>query len=135
MTGSRDELISDEPQAKVPPVGPALDAAAQGILDEFIRAQGIEAGLLLGPGGRVLHSYGGHDAGTWGTNASAIFGNTEKAAQRMNFGGLKQIMIVGEDGRQIFFVALKVGVLVALTGRNTNLGLLRVGVNDLVKRA
>jgi predicted regulator of Ras-like GTPase activity (Roadblock/LC7/MglB family) len=53
----------------------------------------------------------------------------------MAFGGLKQIMVVGEDGRQILFVALKAGVLVALTGRNTNLGLLRVAVNDLVKKA
>ena len=140
MTGSRDELISDEPAPKAPatpaaPAAAAISDAVKAILDGFIRAQGIEAGLLLGSGGRMLQSYGNHDADAWGATASAIFGNTEKAAQRMSFGGLKQIMIVGEDGRQILFVALKAGVLVALTGRNTNLGLLRVGVNDLVKRA
>jgi predicted regulator of Ras-like GTPase activity (Roadblock/LC7/MglB family)/Flp pilus assembly protein TadD len=137
MTGSSDELISDEPAARpaAPVAAPGLDAGVGAILDEFIQAQGIEAGLLLGPGGGLLKSYGSHDAGSWGATAWAIFGNTEKAAGRMSFGGLKQIMIVGEDGRQILFVALKAGVLVALTGRNTNLGLLRVGVNDLVKRA
>jgi predicted regulator of Ras-like GTPase activity (Roadblock/LC7/MglB family)/cytochrome c-type biogenesis protein CcmH/NrfG len=153
MTSASDDLIDDPSgpahkaagaagQAPSPKATDAAPAGAKGIspeartaIDEFLRAQAMEASMLLDAKGTVLESKVSGDAAVLGTAAGAIFSNTEKAAQRMAFGGLKQIMIVGEDGRQILFVALKAGVLVALTGRNTNLGLLRVAVNDLVKRA
>ncbi len=142
MAGSSDELISDDAPAKAgpKPAAPApapvgLSAETQKIIDDFVKAQAIEACLLLDAKGALLDSRHAGDAGSLGQTASTIFNNTEKAAGRMNFGGLKQIMIVGEDGRQILFVALKAGVLVALTGKQTNLGLLRVAVNDLMKRA
>jgi colicin import membrane protein len=152
MTSSSDDLIDEPPSHPGPakekagasgqaPVAPAPEGAkglspeARTAIDEFLRAQAMEASMLLDSKGAVLESKVSGDAAVLGSAAGAIFSNTEKAAQRMAFGGLKQIMIVGEDGRQILFVALKAGVLVALTGRNTNLGLLRVAVNDLVKRA
>ena len=137
MAGSRDELIEDEAPAPSPVKSAApggLPAATKALVDDFIKAQAIEASLLMDAKGGVLDSRNA-DASNLGATAFTIFNNTEKAAQRMQFGGLRQIMIVGEDNRQILFVALKAGVLVALTGRNTNLGLLRVAVNDLVKRA
>jgi predicted regulator of Ras-like GTPase activity (Roadblock/LC7/MglB family)/Flp pilus assembly protein TadD len=146
MTGGADELIEDEPaaepKAKEAPAVKAAEAPAaslspgiQRIIDDFVKAQAIEACLLLDAKGALLDSRHAGQAGSLGQTAAAIFNNTEKAAGRMNFGGLKQIMIVGEDSRQILFVALKAGVLVALTGKQTNLGLLRVAVGDLVKRA
>ena len=155
IASSAEDLIGEEPAAPSRPSGaPAgtakvaagasgqAQAAPQGVspeaktaIDEFIRAQAMEASLLLDLKGKVLEAKVSGDAGALGTTAAAIFSNTEKAAQRMAFGNLRQIMIVGEDGRQILFVALKAGVLVALTGKNTNLGLLRVAVNDLVKKA
>jgi predicted regulator of Ras-like GTPase activity (Roadblock/LC7/MglB family)/Flp pilus assembly protein TadD len=146
MTGGADELIEDEPaakpKAKEAPAAKAAEAPAappspelQRIIDDFVKAQAIEACLLMDAKGALLDSRHAGQAGSLGQTAAAIFNNTEKAAGRMNFGGLKQIMIVGEDSRQILFVALKAGVLVALTGKQTNLGLLRVAVGDLVKRA
>jgi predicted regulator of Ras-like GTPase activity (Roadblock/LC7/MglB family)/Flp pilus assembly protein TadD len=141
MTSSSDDLISD-PSAPAEKAAPAPAKAAGAMspearvaIDEFLRAQAMEASLLMDGKGVVIESKLSGDAAAMGATAGAIFSNTEKAAQRMAFGGLKQIMIMGEDTRQILFVALKSGVLVALTGRNTNLGLLRVAVNDLVKRA
>ncbi|HTB35311.1 MAG TPA: hypothetical protein VK842_10635, partial [bacterium] len=139
MAGGHEELISDEPAAKPkeapkPAAGGGLSDAVKASLADFIRAQAIEASLLLAPDGKVLDAQGSGDHASLAVSATAVFHNTEKAAQAMHFGGLKQIMIVGEDTRQILFVSLKAGVLVALTGRNTNLGLLRVAVNDLVKR-
>jgi len=141
MAGGNEELISDEPaaHAKEAPKEAAkaqagLSDAVKASLADFIRAQAIEASLLLAPDGKVLDAQGSGDHASLAVSATAVFHNTEKAARAMNFGGLKQIMIVGEDTRQILFVSLKAGVLVALTGRNTNLGLLRVAVNDLVKR-
>ncbi len=146
MTSSSDDLISEEPPIRCrlrsrpgasgqAPVASGITPEARAAIDEFLRAQAMEASLLLDAKGAVIESKLSGDAAALGATAGAIFSNTEKAAQRMAFGGLKQIMIVGEDTRQILFVALKSGVLVALTGRNTNLGLLRVAVNDLVKRA
>ncbi|HXC64293.1 MAG TPA: hypothetical protein VNZ67_08040, partial [bacterium] len=141
MAGGAEELISDEPagggakpKAPAQPAAAGLSDAVKASLADFIRAQAIEASLLLSPDGKVLDAQGSGDHAVLAVSATAVFHNTEKAARAMNFGGLKQIMIVGEDTRQILFVSLKAGVLVALTGRNTNLGLLRVAVNDLVKR-
>jgi predicted regulator of Ras-like GTPase activity (Roadblock/LC7/MglB family)/Flp pilus assembly protein TadD len=141
MTASSDDLIGEPSEAPEKPAAVQAPAAvgvppeASKAIEDFLRAQAMEASLLLDLKGKVLESKVSGDAAALGATAGAIFSNTEKAAQRMAFGALKQIMIVGEDGRQILFVALKAGVLVALTGRNTNLGLLRVAVNDLVKRA
>jgi predicted regulator of Ras-like GTPase activity (Roadblock/LC7/MglB family) len=149
MASDSSELIGDEPAAKPPKpaekspepvVAPApaagIAAEAKALIDEFVRAQAMEASLLLSFKGEILDSkVPKGDAATLGATAAAIFSNTEKAAKNMAFGGLKQIMVVGEDGRQILFLALKTGILVALTGRNTNLGLLRVALNDLAKKA
>jgi predicted regulator of Ras-like GTPase activity (Roadblock/LC7/MglB family) len=150
MAGGSDDLIEDEPASakasagqgskggdKAPAASGSSGASAeiQKIIDDFVKAQSIEACLLMDNKGELLDSRHAGQASSLGQTASTIFNNTEKAAGRMHFGGLKQIMIVGEDGRQILFVALKAGVLVALTGKQTNLGLLRVAVNDLVKRA
>ena len=77
----------------------------------------------------------GTDGPALGAMASSIFSNTEKAAQRMRFGTLEQIIVSGEDGRQILFVSLKAGVLVSVTGKSTNLGLLRIAINELKKKA
>jgi predicted regulator of Ras-like GTPase activity (Roadblock/LC7/MglB family)/Flp pilus assembly protein TadD len=140
MAGSSEDLIGDDApaapaKAAAPAASGAADAGIQKLIDDFVKAQSIEACLLLDNKGNLLDSRHAGQAGSLGQTASTIFNNTEKAAGRMHFGGLKQIMIVGEDSRQILFVALKAGVLVALTGKQTNLGLLRVAVNDLVKRA
>jgi len=59
----------------------------------------------------------------------------EKAVGRMRFGSLHQVIIAGEDGRQIIFIQLKGGVLTAVTQKSVNLGLLRIALNELVKKA
>jgi predicted regulator of Ras-like GTPase activity (Roadblock/LC7/MglB family) len=140
---SADDLIENEASgAKAAPAATAAAAAAGGpspearqLIEAFLKAQAIEASLLLDAKGAVLESRVAGDAAVLGQAAGAIFHNTERAAMNMRFGGLKQIMIMGQDNRQILFVALKAGVLVAVTGNNTNLGLLRVAVSDLTKRA
>jgi predicted regulator of Ras-like GTPase activity (Roadblock/LC7/MglB family) len=53
----------------------------------------------------------------------------------MRYGSLNQLIITGEDGRQILFVQLKQGVLAALTDKNVNLGLLRIALHDLLRKA
>jgi predicted regulator of Ras-like GTPase activity (Roadblock/LC7/MglB family) len=142
IAGSADELIENEPPARplaqapqAPPPAAGPSPEARQLIDAFLKAQEIEASLLLDAKGTVLDSKVNGDAAGLGQAAGAIFRNTERAAMNMRFGGLKQIMVMGQDNRQILFVALKAGVLVAVTGRNTNLGLLRVAVNDLTKRA
>jgi len=142
IAGSADDLIENEgsaaPAAAAAAPAPAAkdsDPEARRLIEAFLKAQDIEASMLLDSRGAVIESKVAGDAALLGQAASAIFHNTEKAAMNMRFGGLRQIMIVGQDSRQILFVALRAGTLVAVTGRNTNLGLLRVAVNDLAKRA
>jgi len=133
ISGSAEELIENEPGAEVSNSIPGSDS--QTLIEAFIKAQAIEASLLLDAKGQVLHSQVSGDAAALGHLAGLIFRGTESAAKNVGFGRLKQIIITGEDNRQVIFLALSAGTLVAVTGRDTNLGLLRVAVNDLMKRA
>ncbi len=148
MKADDGELIGDggEPEATMAPAPQAapvaaaskgIDAGAKESISLFVRTNSIEAYLLLSVQGQALESAlpAGVDPVAQAQLASAVFANTEKAAQRMRFGALKQVIIAAEDGRQILFVQLKSGVLAAVTGKNTNLGMLRIAINDLVKKA
>lgn len=147
MKSDDDELIGEAPaQAAAPasqaaqgaaPAKAGVDPAVKGAIEAFLKNNAMEASLLVSADGKLLDSAmpAGADAPALGTMASSIFSNTEKAAQRMRFGSLEQVIVSGEDGRQILFVALKSGVLVSVTGKGTNLGLLRIAINDLKKKA
>ncbi len=135
---SPDEVIDEAPHGKAAarPAG-GLDAALLGQIRSFAKANGILASLLVAPDGGVLDAQvpSGVDAKALGQLTTAIFGNTEKAVSRMRYGNLNQLIITGEDGRQILFGQLKQGVLVALTDKNVNLGLLRIALHDLLRKA
>ncbi len=151
MKADDDGLIDDHAPAPaavkpaaVQPSPVAAPAAAGGLdpkvrehVAEFVKKNAIEANLVIAKDGKLLESGlpVGKDSAAMAQAASSIFSNTEKAAGRMRFGGLNQILVTVEDGRQILFVSLKAGVLVAVTGKNTNLGMLRIAINDLVKKA
>jgi predicted regulator of Ras-like GTPase activity (Roadblock/LC7/MglB family)/Flp pilus assembly protein TadD len=147
MKSDDDEMIGDAPAAQAaapaPKAAPApapaagVDPAAKEAIAAFLKNNAIEASLLVSIDGKLLDSAmpSGADAPALGTMASSIFANTEKAAQRMRFGSLQQVIVSGEDGRQILFVSIKSGVLVSVTGKGTNLGLLRIAINDLKKKA
>jgi len=111
--------------------------AAAGMIRDFVKANGLQGSLLVSKDGEVIDGQlpGGFEAKTMGHLASAIFSNTEKAINRMRYGSLNQVIIAGEDGRQILFVQLKQGIMAAVTQKNVNLGLLRIALHDLVKRA
>lgn len=102
----------------------------------FLQNHAIETSLLIGADGKLLDSVvaAGKDASALAGTALSIFSNTEKAAGRMNFGGLQQVIVTSADDHQIIFVRLKAAVLVAVTGKNTNLGILRIAINDLMKK-
>jgi predicted regulator of Ras-like GTPase activity (Roadblock/LC7/MglB family) len=140
MQSDTDELIGDT-QAKTAPVAAKaaaeVDPQAKESIAAFLKNNAMEASLLIGADGKLLDSAmpNGTDAPALGAMASSIFSNTEKAAQRMRFGNLAQVIVSSEDGRQILFVSLKTGVLVAVTGKGTNLGQLRIAINELKKKA
>jgi predicted regulator of Ras-like GTPase activity (Roadblock/LC7/MglB family) len=151
MKSDDDEPIVDlparapepEPKPKPEPSQPAAVSAAQGMdpqlnehIARFLKSHSIETSLVIGANGKLLDSAmaAGTDAPILAGTAFSIFNNTEKAAGRMHFGGLQQVIITSADGRQIVFVRLKGAVLVAVTGKNTNLGTLRIAINDLMKK-
>jgi TolA protein len=143
MKSDADELIGGDTPAKAaaaPASGgsvAALDPAVKESIGSFLKNNAMEGSLLINHDGKLLDSAMplGSDAPSLGTTAFSIFSNTEKAAQRMRFGNLSQVIVSSEDGRQILFVSLKSGVLVAVTGKGTNLGQLRIAINDLKRKA
>ena len=90
--------------------------------------------LMSKEGAVIVDLMRGNADASAGQTASRIFVSTKKAVGRMHLGSLEQIMIAGEDGRQILFVDLKQGVLVAITSTTSNVGLLRIAINDLKKK-
>jgi predicted regulator of Ras-like GTPase activity (Roadblock/LC7/MglB family)/Flp pilus assembly protein TadD len=140
---SPDEVIDEDPNRKapvaptVPPLAGGADAALVAQIRAFAKANGILASLLVAKNGNVLDEQipAGVDGKALGQLTAAIFGNTEKAITRMRYGNLNQLIITGEDGRQILFGQLKPGILVALTDKNVNLGLLRIALHDLLRKA
>ena len=138
---SPDEVIDEDNGPKSKPPAPAKGAVADEALvsqiRSFAKANGILASLLVARDGSVMDAQipSGVDGKALGQLTAAIFGNTEKAVSRMRYGSLNQLIITGEDGRQILFVQLKQGVLAALTDKNVNLGLLRIALHDLLRKA
>jgi predicted regulator of Ras-like GTPase activity (Roadblock/LC7/MglB family) len=134
IAGSAEDLIEDESPSALQDKRPAPKPEARRLISDFLKAQAIDTCLFLDAQDAVLESRGGGDAMGLAQAAASVFRNTQKAVANVGFGALRQIMIAGDDNRQILFLALGSGVLVAVTGRNPNLGLLRVAVSDLMKR-
>jgi predicted regulator of Ras-like GTPase activity (Roadblock/LC7/MglB family)/lipopolysaccharide biosynthesis regulator YciM len=137
---SPDEVIDEDnskAQAAAPAKASMADEALVGQIHAFAKANGILASLLVARDGGVMDAQipSGVDGKSLGQLTAAIFGSTERAVSRMRYGSLNQLIITGEDGRQILFVQLKQGVLAALTDKNVNLGLLRIALHDLLRKA
>lgn len=130
------------PVASAPAPAPAAVAASSppaglgSLLTDFNQTNGIEGSLYLDRDGKVLEGRlsGVNDLAGLGAAASSIFLTTEKAVSRMRQGKLNQIMIAGEDGRQILFAPLKAGILAAVASKNANLGMLRIALHDLARK-
>jgi predicted regulator of Ras-like GTPase activity (Roadblock/LC7/MglB family) len=135
IAGSAEDLIENDATAAKPPKAPGAGPAASGLIQAFLQAQSIEASLLLDAKGKVLEYKVDGDPVLLGQVAGAVFQSAERAAKNVGLGGLKQVMISCEGNRQILFLGLSAGVLVAVTGKDTNVGQLRVAVHDLMKRA
>jgi predicted regulator of Ras-like GTPase activity (Roadblock/LC7/MglB family)/cytochrome c-type biogenesis protein CcmH/NrfG len=132
------------PSIPVPAASPVAQVGAtemaphpSALLADFNRTSGIEGSLFIDRAGKVLEGSlsGISDLPALGLAASTIFSNTEKAVSRMKQGKLNQIMISGEDGRQIVFAQLKTGILAALASKNANFGLLRIALHELARKA
>ncbi|HTB21678.1 MAG TPA: tetratricopeptide repeat protein [bacterium] len=134
IAGSAEDLIGNDGQA-APVKKSGASPEALGVIEAFLKAQAIEASLLLDAKGAMVDCRMPGDPAALAQTAAAVFQGTERAALSVGLGGLKQVMIMGPDNRQILFLKLGAGVLVVLTGRETNVGLLRVAVQDLMKRA
>ena len=134
IAGSAEDLIENDATA-AKPKAPGAGPAASGLIQAFLQAQAIEASLLLDAKGKVLEYKVDGDPALLGQVAGAVFQSAERAAKNVGLGGLKQVMISCEGNRQIIFLGLAAGVLVAVTGKDTNVGQLRVAVHDLMKRA
>jgi colicin import membrane protein len=135
IAGSAEDLIENEGSGTKAPKAAGASAEANGVIAAFLKSQAIEASLLLDAKGKVLEGRMDGDSALLGQIAGAVFQSAEKAAKNVGFGGLKQVVIAAEDKRQILFMVLKAGNLVAVTGKDTNVGQLRVAMHDLMKRA
>jgi tetratricopeptide (TPR) repeat protein len=135
IASSADELIGNEGTQSKAPVPGAIGGSGLKVITDFLTAQGIEAALLLDGHGKAVQVWNSGNAGAQSIAAEATFRTAARSLAGLGFGEVRQMFLIDEHGRVVALVLLKAGLLVASTGPNANLGLLRVAVGDLAKRA
>lgn len=105
------------------------------IVEDLIRVEGVIGSLLVGKDGLVVAStlLDEEDAEILGAMSAAVFGEIDKATRRIGVGTLIDSIIDAEQG-SILMLEAKELILVVITQRMVNLGLVKVEMRRASKR-
>lgn len=105
------------------------------IVEDLIRVEGVIGSLLVGKDGLVVAStlMDEEDAEILGAMSAAVFGEIDKATKRIGVGMLVDTIIDAEQG-SILMLESKALILVVLTQRMVNLGLVKMEMRRAAKR-
>lgn len=105
------------------------------IVDDLIRVPGVIGSLLVGRDGLVVAStlLDEEDAEILGAMSAAVFGEIDKATKRIGVGTLVDSIIDAEQGSILMLEARDL-ILVVITQRMVNLGLVKVEMRSASKR-
>jgi predicted regulator of Ras-like GTPase activity (Roadblock/LC7/MglB family) len=105
------------------------------IVEDLIRVDGVIGSLLVGKDGLVVAStlMDEEDAEILGAMSAAVFGEIDKATRRIGVGMLMDSIIDAEQGSILMLEARDL-ILVAITQRMVNLGLVKMEMRRAAKR-
>ena len=105
------------------------------ILEKINRGAGVRGSAVIAKDGVVVAAAlrEGLDGERVGAVASALWAGAGKTAREMGWPGARQVVLTGREGRMILADGDRV-MLVALAGREANLGLLLVDVGEAVEQ-
>jgi hypothetical protein len=105
------------------------------IVEDLIRVDGVIGSLLVGKDGLVVAStlLDEDDAEILGAMSAAVFGEIDKATKRIGVGTLVDAIIDAQDG-SILLLEAKELILVVITQRSVNLGLVKMEMRRAAKR-
>ena len=105
------------------------------IVEDLIRVEGVIGSLLVGKDGLVVAStlLDEEDAEILGAMSAAVFGEIDKATKRIGVGTLVDSIIDAKDG-SILLLEAKELILVVITQRTVNLGLVKMEMRRAAKR-
>jgi uncharacterized protein len=109
--------------------------AMRRIVEDLIRVEGVIGSLLVGKDGLVVAStlLDEEDAEILGAMSAAVFGEIDKATRRIGVGSLVDSIIDAKDG-SILVLEAKELILVVITQRTVNLGLVKMEMRRAAKR-
>jgi predicted regulator of Ras-like GTPase activity (Roadblock/LC7/MglB family) len=109
--------------------------AMRRIVEDLIRVEGVIGSLLVGKDGLVVAStlLDDEDAEVLGAMSAAVFGEINKATKRIGVGNLVDSIIDAQDG-SILMLEAKELILVVITQRMVNLGLVKMEMRRASKR-
>ncbi len=102
-------------------------SAMRRIVEDLIRVDGVIGSLLVGKDGLVVAStlLDEEDAEVLGAMSAAVFGEIDKATQRIGVGTLLDAIIDAQEGSILLLEAREL-ILVVITQRTVNLGLVKM---------
>ncbi|MEM8534797.1 MAG: roadblock/LC7 domain-containing protein [Chloroflexota bacterium] len=106
------------------------------IVEDLIRVEGVIGGLLVGKDGLVVAStlLDEEDAEILGAMSAAVFGEIDKATKRIGVGTLVDTIIDAEQGSILMLESKYNILLVVITQRMVNLGLVKMEMRRAAKR-
>ena len=104
-------------------------------VEELIRVEGVIGSLLVGKDGLVVANtlLEEEDAEILGAMSAAVFGEIDKSTRRIGVGTLVDAIIDAKDGTILLLEASEL-ILVVITQRTVNLGLVKMEMRRAAKR-
>ncbi|GAC1360836.1 MAG: roadblock/LC7 domain-containing protein [Herpetosiphon sp.] len=105
------------------------------IVEDLLRVDGVIGSLLVGKDGLVVAStlVEGEDAEVLGAMSAAVYGEIDKSTKRIGIGTLVDAIIDAQQG-SILLLEAKELILVVITQRSVNLGLVKMEMRRAAKR-
>ncbi len=105
------------------------------VLEELNKTSGVSGSMLVGHDGIVIAAdlQATFEDDTLGALAASITANIKKSMSRLNQPKPEQITIEAEHNK-LFITDCEVGVLVVVTEKDANLGLIRLEVRNAKKK-
>lgn len=114
---------------------PMKGQAMRRIVEDLIRVEGVIGSLLVGKDGLVVSTtlLEEEDAEILAAMSAAVFGEIDKATKRIGVGTLVDAIIDAKDGSILLLEAREL-ILVVITQRTVNLGLVKMEMRRAAKR-
>jgi hypothetical protein len=105
------------------------------IVEDLLRVDGVIGSLLVGKDGLVVAStlLDADDAEVLGAMSAAVYGEIDKSTKRIGIGTLMDAIIDAQDG-SILLLEAKDLILVVITQRIVNLGLIKMQMRSAARR-